>query len=60
MDDSFAEPTSRVMRAMNTTWPGTGRVAAVEVLIATPTIAKLIEEMRFGQVYGAISEGTTS
>ena len=36
---------------------GTGRVAAVEVMIATPTVAKLIEEMRFGQIYGAISEG---
>jgi twitching motility protein PilT len=36
---------------------GTGRVAAVEVMIATPTIAKLIEEMKFGQIYNAIGEG---
>ena len=36
---------------------GSGRVAAVEVLIATPTVAKLIEESRFGQIYQAISEG---
>lgn len=36
---------------------GTGRVAAVEVMIATPTIAKLIEEMKFGAIYQAISEG---
>jgi twitching motility protein PilT len=36
---------------------GTGRIAAVEVMIATPTIAKLIEEGRFGQLYSAIAEG---
>jgi twitching motility protein PilT len=36
---------------------GTGRVAAVEVMIATPTVAKLVEEMKFGQIYNAISEG---
>jgi len=36
---------------------GTGRLAAVEVMIATPTVAKLVEEGRFGQLYSAISEG---
>ena len=36
---------------------GTGRVAAVEVMINTPTIAKLVEEGRSGQIYNAISEG---
>src|SRR5262249_11519180 len=36
---------------------GTGRVAAVEVMIATPTVAKLVEEMKFGQIYQAIAEG---
>ncbi len=36
---------------------GTGRVAAVEIMIATPTIGKLIEEGRSGQVYSAIGEG---
>ena len=34
-----------------------GRVAAVEIMIATPTIAKLIEEGRVGNLYNAISEG---
>ena len=34
-----------------------GRVAAVEILIATPTIAKLIEEGKTGNVYNAIQEG---
>jgi twitching motility protein PilT len=34
-----------------------GRIAAVEVMIATPTISKLIEEGRFGQLYGAVAEG---
>jgi twitching motility protein PilT len=34
-----------------------GRIAAVEVMIATPTINKLIEEGRSGQIYAAISEG---
>jgi twitching motility protein PilT len=36
---------------------GSGRIAAVEVMIATPTIAKLIEEGRFSQLYSAIAEG---
>ncbi len=36
---------------------GTGRVPAVEVMINTPTVAKLIEEGRASQVYGAINEG---
>jgi twitching motility protein PilT len=34
-----------------------GRVAAVEILIATPTIAKLVEEGRAGNIYSAIQEG---
>jgi twitching motility protein PilT len=34
-----------------------GRVAAVEIMIATPTIAKLIEEGRAGNLYSAIAEG---
>ena len=36
---------------------GTGRVAAVEVMINTPTVAKLIEEGRSGQLYSAITDG---
>jgi twitching motility protein PilT len=36
---------------------GAGRIAAVEVMIATPTVSKLIEEGRFGQLYSAIAEG---
>jgi twitching motility protein PilT len=36
---------------------GTGRLAAVEVMIATPTVSKLIEESRFSQLYSAIAEG---
>ncbi|BDI32246.1 twitching motility protein PilT [Capsulimonas corticalis] len=36
---------------------GTGRVGAVETMIATPTIIKLIEEGRASQLYGAIAEG---
>ncbi len=36
---------------------GTGRIAAVEVLSATPTTVKLIEEGRSGQLYSAIAEG---
>jgi len=36
---------------------GTGRVAAVEVMINTPTVSKLIEEGRSAQIYSAISEG---
>ena len=34
-----------------------GRVAAVEIMIATPTIAKLIEDGRAGNLYSAIQEG---
>jgi twitching motility protein PilT len=34
-----------------------GRIAAVEVMIATPTISKLIEEGRSSQLYEAIREG---
>jgi twitching motility protein PilT len=34
-----------------------GRVAAVEIMIATPTIAKLIEDGRAGNIYQAIQEG---
>ena len=35
-----------------------GRIAAVEILTATPTTVKLVEEGRSGQLYTAISEGT--
>jgi len=35
-----------------------GRIAAVEVMISNPTIAKLLEEGRSGQIYQAISEGS--
>jgi twitching motility protein PilT len=34
-----------------------GRVAAVEIMIATPTVAKLIEEGRAGNIYTAMQEG---
>lgn len=34
-----------------------GRIAAIEVMVGNPTITKLIEEGRSGQIYGAISEG---
>lgn len=34
-----------------------GRVAAVEIMVVTPTIAKLIEEGRAGNIYSAIQEG---
>ena len=36
---------------------GTGRVAGVEIMVVTPTIAKLLEEGRASQLYGAIAEG---
>lgn len=36
---------------------GNGRVGAVEIMVATPTVSKLIEEGRSGQLYTAISEG---
>lgn len=35
----------------------TGRIAAVEVMIATPTVSKLVQEGRSGQLYSAIAEG---
>lgn len=35
----------------------TGRIAAVEIMIATPTISKLIEEGRPSQLYSVINEG---
>ena len=36
---------------------GTGRVGAVEVMVATPTISKLLEEGRASQLDTAIAEG---
>ena len=36
---------------------GNGRIAAVEIMIANPTVSKLIEEGRSGQLYAAMSEG---
>ncbi len=36
---------------------GSGRVAGVEVLVNTPTVAKLVEEGRFGMIYQHIQEG---
>ena len=36
---------------------GTGRVAGIEIMIATPTVSKLVEEGRASQLYGAIAEG---
>jgi twitching motility protein PilT len=36
---------------------GTGRVVSVEVMINTPTIAKLVEEGRTSQIYSAMNEG---
>jgi twitching motility protein PilT len=35
----------------------TGRVAAIETMVATPTVQKLIEEGRAAQIYSAIAEG---
>lgn len=37
---------------------GSGRIASLEIMIATPTISKLIEEGRSSQIYNAISEGS--
>ena len=34
-----------------------GRIAAVEMMVANPTVSKLIEEGRSGQIYQAIAEG---
>jgi len=36
---------------------GTGRVGAIEVMVVTPTIAKLLEEGKAGSLYAAIAEG---
>lgn len=36
---------------------GTGRVPAVEVMVVTPTVAKLVEEGRFSSTYPAMAEG---
>lgn len=36
---------------------GKGRVAAVEIMVENPTISKLLEEGRSGQVHQAIAEG---
>ena len=36
---------------------GAGRVPAVEVMVVPPTVAKMIEEGRFGNCYAAIGEG---
>lgn len=36
---------------------GAGRIAAVEIMIANPTVSKLVEEGRSAQIYQAISEG---
>ncbi|HEY3333162.1 MAG TPA: type IV pilus twitching motility protein PilT [Capsulimonadaceae bacterium] len=36
---------------------GTGRVGAIEVMIATPTVQKLIEDGKVGGIYTAIAEG---
>lgn len=37
---------------------GKGRIAAIEIMINTPTIAKLIEDAHFGEIYRAIAEGS--
>lgn len=37
---------------------GDGRIAALEIMVNTPTIAKLIEDSHFGEVYNAIREGS--
>lgn len=34
-----------------------GRIAAVEIMLANPTVSKLVEEGRSGQIYQAIAEG---
>ncbi len=36
---------------------GPGRIAAVEIMVGNPTVSKLIEEGRSGQLYQAIAEG---
>lgn len=35
-----------------------GRVAGLEIMVTTPTVAKLLEEGRSGNIYTAIQEGT--
>lgn len=36
---------------------GEGRIASLEIMVNTPTVAKLIEDSHFGEVYNAIREG---
>jgi len=36
---------------------GKARIAAVEIMVATPTVSKLVEEGRSGQLYNAVAEG---
>lgn len=36
---------------------GTGRIAAVEIMINTPTVEKMIEDGHIGEIYHAIREG---
>jgi len=36
---------------------GNARVAAVEIMVCTPTVSKLIEDGHFGEIYHAIGEG---
>lgn len=36
---------------------GTGRVGAIEIMIATPTVQKLVEDGKVGGLYQAIAEG---
>ncbi|HET6385981.1 MAG TPA: type IV pilus twitching motility protein PilT [Armatimonadota bacterium] len=35
-----------------------GRIAAIEIMVVTPTVSKLLEEGRSGQIYPAIAEGS--
>ena len=37
---------------------GGGRIAATEIMVVTPTVAKLLEEGRSGQIYPALAEGS--
>jgi twitching motility protein PilT len=34
-----------------------GRIAALEIMVVTPTVAKLLEDGKSGQIYPAIAEG---
>jgi len=36
---------------------GTARMAAIEIMVVTPTVQKYIEEVRLGELYDAIAEG---